>query len=280
MPEDLLERLVLESAEETARRRERTPMAEVERRARAQAATRDFAGALRRQGLAVIAEMKARTPSMGILVGSGYEPARLAEIYESGGAAALSVLCQETSFGGSPEHLLAVREVSSLPVLRKDFISDEYQVAEARALGADAVLLIAAAVSAHRLKELLDYVRSLGMEALVEVHEAAELPDVLAIGARVIGVNHRNLRDFQVDTSLSGRLRPLVPAACVLVAESGIHTAADARAMRAAGADAVLVGEALMRASDPAAKVRELAGAPPSPLRGDTSLSSGEEASF
>lgn len=261
MPEDLLERLVLESAEETARRRERTPMAEVERRARAQTAPRDFAGALRREGLAVIAEMKARTPSLGVLVESGYDPVRLAQVYESGGAAALSVLCQETSFGGSPEHLRVVREVTSLPVLRKDFISDEYQVAEARALGADAVLLIAAAVSAHRLKELLDYVRKLGMEALVEVHEASELPDALTIGARVIGVNHRDLRSFKVDTGLTGRLRPLVPAACVLVAESGIHSGTDARALREAGADAVLVGEALMRSGDPAAKVRELAAA-------------------
>lgn len=258
MPEDLLERLVLESAAETARRRERMPMVEVERRARAQAAPCDFAGALTRDGLAVIAEMKARTPSMGVLAGSGYEPARLAQVYEAGGAAALSVLCQETSFGGSPEHLQVVRAVSSLPVLRKDFISEEYQVAEARALGADAVLLIAAAVSAHRLMELLRYTRSLGMEALIEVHDASELPDALAIGARVIGVNHRDLRTFHVDTGLTGRLRPLVPAACVLVAESGIHSGADARAMREAGADAVLVGEALMRAADPAAKVREL----------------------
>jgi indole-3-glycerol phosphate synthase len=258
MPEDLLKRLVLESAEETARRRERTPMAEVERRARARAAPLDFAGALRRDGLAVIAEMKARTPSMGVLVESGYEPARLAQVYEAGGAAALSVLCQETSFGGSPDHLEAVCAVTSLPVLRKDFISDEYQVAEARALGADAVLLIAAAVSAHRLMELLGYARSLGMEALVEVHEPSELTDALTIGAHVIGVNHRDLRTFQVDIGLTGRLRPLVPAACVLVAESGIHGGTEARAMREAGADAVLVGEALMRAPDPAAKVREL----------------------
>ncbi len=261
MPDPLLERLVWEAAAETARRRERTPLAELERRAGDQAAPRDLAAALRRQSLSVIAEMKARTPSMGVLAHGGYEPGRLAQIYESAGAAALSVLCQETSFGGSPEHLAEARAASSLPVLRKDFISSEYQVLEGRALGADAVLLIAAALSAHRLKELLDYTRSLAMEALVEVHEPHELQDVLTAGARVIGVNHRDLRTFEVDIGLTERLRPMVPRACVLVAESGIHSLEDARAMRRAGADAVLVGEALMRADDPAAKLRELAAA-------------------
>lgn len=259
---DLLERLVRESAEETARRRELTPFAEVERRAQATPASRDLAGALRRDGqVAVIAEMKARTPSMGELAGDGYSPAALARAYQDGGAAAISVLCQETSFGGSIEHLAQARAATSLPILRKDFISGGYQVAEARAAGADGVLLIAAALPAARLKELLDYTRSLGMEALVEVHEQSELPGVLAAGARVIGVNHRDLRTFAVDTTLTERMRPLVPRACVLVAESGIHDAAGARAMREAGADAVLVGEALMRAADPAAKVAELAGA-------------------
>lgn len=258
MPEDLLKRLVLESAEETARRRERRPLPEVERAARAQAPARDFAGALKREGLTVIAEMKARTPSMGVLAAGGYEPARLARLYESGGAAAISVLCQATSFGGSPDHLAEARAATGLPLLRKDFVSDEYQLAEARALGADSVLLIAAALPAHRLKELVDYCRGFGMEPLVEVHEQAELQDVLTAGARVIGVNHRDLRTFEVDTGLTGRMRPMVPPGCALVAESGIHTGDDARAMRAAGADAVLVGEALMRAADPAAKIREL----------------------
>jgi indole-3-glycerol phosphate synthase len=262
MPSDLLKRLVRESAEETARRRQRMPMAEVERRAAAAPAPRDLARALRRPGrLAVIAEMKARTPSMGELAAGGYSPAGLARAYEAGGAAAISVLCQETSFGGSIDHLVEARAVTTLPLLRKDFISAEYQVAEARAAGADGVLLIAAALPAARLKELLDYTRSLGMEALVEVHEQPEVPDALTAGALVIGVNHRNLRTFEVDIGLTERMRPLVPSGCVLVAESGIHDARSARAMRLAGADAVLVGEALMRSGDPAAKVRELAAA-------------------
>ena len=259
---DLLERLVRESAEETARRRHRTPFAEVERAARAVPAARSLEAALRREGrVAVIAEMKARTPSMGELAGAGYSPSALARAYEAGGAAALSVLCQETSFGGSVEHLREARAASSVPILRKDFISDEYQVAEARAVGADGVLLIAAAVPGQRLKELLDYTHALGMQALVEVHEASELEDVMTVGARIVGVNHRDLRTFEVDTGLTARLRPMIPRALVLVAESGIHDAAGARAMREAGADAVLVGEALMRAPDPEARVRELASA-------------------
>lgn len=260
MPADLLERLVRESAEETARRRALASFEEVERRARDARPARDLAAALRRDGqLTVIAEMKARTPSMGELAGSSYSPGSLAAAYERGGAAAISVLCQETSFGGSIEHLVEARRSTSLPLLRKDFISSEYQVAEARAAGADGVLLIAAALPAARLKELVDYTRWLGMEPLVEVHEQPELPAVMAAGARVIGVNHRDLRTFKVDIGLTERMRPLVPRACVLVAESGIHDAAGARAMRAAGADAILVGEALMRSGDPAAKVGELA---------------------
>lgn len=257
---DLLERLVRESAEETARRREQRPMADLERAAAGAAPALDLAAALRRPGrLALIAEMKARTPSMGVLADEGYSPGALARAYEAGGASAISVLCQETSFGGAVEHLAEARLATSLPVLRKDFIADEYQVAEARAAGADGVLLIAAALTAHRLKELLDYTRRLGMEALVEVHEQSELQDVLTAGARVIGVNHRDLRTFEVDLSLTGRLRPMVPRALALVAESGISDAAGARTMREAGADAILVGEALMRSSDPEATVRELA---------------------
>lgn len=262
MPADLLERLVRESAEEMALRRHRVPFADVERAARAAAEPRRLGEALKREGrVAVIAEMKAKTPSMGRLAGPSYSPAALAAAYEAGGAAAISVICQETSFGGSVEHLVEARRATTLPILRKDFISDEYQVAEARARGADGVLLIAAALPAQRLKELIEYTHRWGMQALVEVHEQAELEDVMTVGARIVGVNHRDLRTFDVDLSLTARLRPMIARSLVLVAESGIHDAATARAMREAGADAVLVGEALMRAADPAAKVRELAEA-------------------
>jgi indole-3-glycerol phosphate synthase len=254
---DLLSRLVAESLVEVDLRRAAMPEAHLERLAAALPAPRDFAGALRREPLAVIAEAKARTPLMGVLA-EDYSPGRLAAAYTAAGAAALSILCQETSFGGRPEHLAEARGVTDLPIMRKDFVVTEHQVLEARAYGADAVLLIVAALDSARLRELLELVRRLGMEALVEVHTEAEVAAALAAGARLVGVNHRDLTTFEVDVELTERLRPAVPPEVALVAESGIHTAADARRMREAGADAILVGEALMRASDPAALLREL----------------------
>lgn len=233
------------------------PQHHLERLGRTLPAPRPFRAALRGDRLAVIAEMKARTPTMGVL-SHDYAPIRLAATYTAAGAAAISVLCQETSFGGRPEHLAEARGVTDLPVLRKDFVVDEYQVFEARAYGADAVLLIVAAQVQDRLGELLEAVRRTGMDALVEVKDEREVEIAMAVGAELVGVNHRDLRTFQVDHGLTARLRPLVPPAVVFVAESGIHTAEDARRMRSAGADAVLVGEALMRSGDPAARVREL----------------------
>ncbi|HLH68350.1 MAG TPA: indole-3-glycerol phosphate synthase TrpC [Candidatus Dormibacteraeota bacterium] len=265
---DLLRRLVDESLAEVERRRARMPESELERLALALPPPRDLVAALRpgdvpaaRSGrLAVIAEMKARTPIMGELCRE-YAPARLASGYARAGAAAISVLCQETSFGGRPEHLAEARAAASLPVLRKDFVVTEHQVLEGRAYGADAILLIVAALTASRLRELLALTRRLGMEALVEVHDEREMALALEAGARVVGINHRDLSSFEVDLGLTERLRPLVPAEVVLVAESGIHRAADARRVREAGADAILVGEALMRAADPGAKLEELASA-------------------
>lgn len=256
---DLLQRLVAEARAEVEVRRSATPVAELERLASDREPPRDLAAALRGDRLAVVAEMKARTPLMGPL-SDDYSPARLARAYTAAGAAALSVLCQETSFGGHPEHLAQARAVTALPIMRKDFTVDEHQVLEARANGADAVLLIVAALEPGRLRALLALTRGLGMEALVEVHDEAEVRAALDAGAAVVGVNHRDLATFQVDIGLTERLRPCVPPEVVYVAESGIHTAADAARMRRAGADAILVGEALMRASDPAAKLAELTG--------------------
>lgn len=257
-PPDLLRRLVAEAEAEVQRRRAAMPEAELERLAAALPAPRNFRTALRGDRLQVIAEAKARTPLMGVL-SEDYSPSRLAAVYTQAGAAALSVLCQETSFGGRPEHLAEARAVTDLPIMRKDFVVTEHQVLEARAYGADALLLIAAALEPRRLEELLALTRALGLEALVEVHDELEVRTAIAAGARIIGVNHRDLTTFEVDIGLTERLRPLLPAAVVLVAESGIHTAEDARRMREAGADAILVGEALMRASDPAARLHELA---------------------
>ena len=257
-PGGLLERLLTEARAEVEARKEAVPLHRLERLATALPPCRDLAGALRRDRLTVIAEMKARTPVMGSL-SSEYVPARLAAVYSAAGAAALSVLCQATSFGGRPEHVSEARGVTDLPILRKDFVVDEYQIFEARAYGADAILLIVAAASPERLRELLGVVRRTGMEALVEVSDEEEMEVAVGAGAGVVGVNHRDLRTFEVDLGLSGRLRPLLGADAVFVAESGVHSAEDARQLRAVGVDAILVGEALMRAPDPAAKLRELA---------------------
>lgn len=218
---------------------------------------KDFVGALRGPKLAVIAEMKQRTPSMGVL-SEDYSPADLAHAYAGGGAAAISVLTHMAGFGGRVEHLLAARAASGLPILRKDFVTDPYEVAEARACGADAVLLIVAALEPAHLRDLLAVAKSRGVAALVEVHDEAETAAAVEAGAPAVGVNHRDLRDFSVDLGLTERLRRLVPRETVLVAESGIHGPDDARRMREAGADAVLVGELLMRSPDPAAEIRGL----------------------
>ena len=256
---DLLHRLVAESAHEMEERRQVTPLAEVERLA-SRYEPRDFAGALRVNGLSVIAEVKQRTPSMGVLT-TDYQPAHLAASYERGGAAAISVLTHRAGFGGALDHLDAVREATTLPILRKDFITERYQLVEARAHGADAVLLIVAALTAHSLVDLLNVAKDHGVGALVEVHDAEEARVAVEAGAQLIGVNHRDLRTFDVDLTLTERLRPMIPRDRVLVAESGIKGGADARRMRAAGADAILAGEVLMRATDPAAVIRELRGA-------------------
>ncbi|OLE81231.1 MAG: indole-3-glycerol phosphate synthase, partial [Actinobacteria bacterium 13_1_20CM_2_65_11] len=215
-------------------------------------------GALRRPKLAVIAEMKQRTPSMGVLA-DDYRPNDIARAYNDGGAAAISVLTHMAGFGGRPEHIEAARLATGLPILRKDFITDPYEIGEARAEGADAVLLIVAALEPADLRRLLAVVRSRGLSALVEVHDEHEAEVALEAGAPVVGVNHRDLRTFEVDLGLTERLRPLIPNRVPLVAESGIHSMDDARRMRDAGADAILVGEMLMRAPDPAARLRELA---------------------
>ena len=256
MTEDILERLVLEARQDLQRRRY---LVDTERFEESVAAyqPKDFLGALRGPKLAVIAEMKQRTPSMGVLA-DDYRPADLAHAYAEGGAAAISVLTHMASFGGRPEHLRSVRATTDLPILRKDFVTDPYEVAEARACGADAVLLIVAALVREQLIDLIAVAKSRGVAALVEVHDEAETAAALEAGARAVGVNHRNLRDFSVDLGLTERLRKLVPNPVVLVAESGIHGPDDARRMREAGADAILVGELLMRSGDAAAQIREL----------------------
>jgi len=254
---DLLARLVAEARLDMERRRALIKPEELERAIQIYT-PRDFVGALRKPGLAVIAEMKQRTPTMGVLA-EDYKPADLARAYTAGGASAISVLTHMAGFGGRPEHIEAARVATNLPILRKDFITDPYEIGEARAAGADAVLLIVAALDLPELRRLLAVVRSRGISALVEVHDESETRVAIEAGAQVVGVNHRDLRTFEVDLGLTERLRPLIPDAVLLVAESGIHSIDDARRMRDAGADAILVGEMLMRAPDPVACLRELA---------------------
>jgi indole-3-glycerol phosphate synthase len=254
--EDLLARLVVEARQDLQRRRALVGQDQFERTV-ALYKPKDFAGALRGPRLAVIAEMKQRTPTMGVLADE-YSPADLAHEYTEGGAAAISVLTQMASFGGRPEHVMAARAATSLPILRKDFVTDPFEIAEARAAGADAVLLIVAALEGSQLVQLLAVAKSRGIAALVEVHDEAETNAALEAGAQLIGINHRDLRTFAVDLALTERLRKVIPTKVVVVAESGIRTPDDARRVYEAGANAILVGEALMRADNPADRIREL----------------------
>jgi indole-3-glycerol phosphate synthase len=254
----LLDRILANKYLEVAQRRRAVPIEQLRERARAQTLPRDFLGALQRAGQpALIAECKKASPSKGLLC-PAYDPKQLAHTYVENGAAALSVLTDEKFFQGSLSDLSTAREAAGLPTLRKDFIVDGYQVYEARAAGADAVLLIVAALRANQLQELHAQINELGMTALVEVHDEAEVETAVQIAPKLIGVNNRNLRDFTVDLQTTGRLQKCLPAGVALVAESGIHTADDVMRVRDMGAAAILVGEALVTASDVGAKVREL----------------------
>lgn len=212
-----------------------------------------------RQQFSLIAEIKRASPSRGWLR-PDLDPAALAQAYAQSGAAAISVLTEPAFFRGSLADLASVRGAVELPVLCKDFILDPYQVYEARAWGADAILLIVAALGLPELKALLELARGLGMSALVEVHQAEEVERALAAGASLIGINNRNLVDFGVDLNTSLRLRPLIPPDIPVVSESGIRTAQDVQHLKAAGVNAILVGEALVTSPDPGAKIKELLG--------------------
>jgi indole-3-glycerol phosphate synthase/phosphoribosylanthranilate isomerase/anthranilate synthase/indole-3-glycerol phosphate synthase/phosphoribosylanthranilate isomerase len=261
MVESILDQIVAATQADLAERKAHAPLEALCAQVTLAPQPRPLAEALRpvEGGSArLIAEIKRASPSKGVIA-EAFNPVAQATAYERGGAAAISILTEPHYFQGSLEHLRAVREAVALPVLCKDFILDSYQVYEARAAGADALLLIVALLDDATLDELLTLTRELGMEALVEAHDAGEMRRVVAAGASVIGVNSRDLRTFAVDTAVVQNLRLLVPRDRVFVAESGIQSSLDATRARAWGADAILVGEALMRADNPAAMARDLA---------------------
>ena len=261
----ILDKIVAQKRIEVAERKVSQPLAEIQARCADALPARSFAAALAQPGVSLIGELKKASPSKGLLR-PHFAPIELAKVYAANGAGAMSILTDEPFFQGSLAYLQAVRQaeadetLAELPLLRKDFIIDAYQVWEARAWGADAILLIVAILGDDELVALRELAERLGMTALVEVHDEAETGRAVVSGARVVGVNNRDLRDFTVDIHTTLRLRPLVPTGTILVAESGIHTSADVVMLGEGGVDAILVGEALMTAPDMAAKVRELSG--------------------
>jgi indole-3-glycerol phosphate synthase len=288
---DVLARILQSTREELERRKRDVPQPELEERlAQATNATgegargpmaaspaRSLHAALTQPGIAVIAEFKRRSPSAGTLR-DGADLDEIVGAYERGGASALSVLTEEPNFGGSLDDLRAARDLCEVPILRKDFVVDEYQLIEARAAGADAVLLIVAALETDTLARLHDAARARGLEVLVEVHDRDELDRALGVGARLIGINNRDLRDFTVDLTRTTLLRGAIPEGIAVVSESGIASARQLRSLEQEGVDAVLVGESLMCAGDPERALRELLGeareARPDDIAGDANLES------
>jgi indole-3-glycerol phosphate synthase len=256
----LLRQIVERKCAEVEEASRRVPAASLREEAAAAPPCRAFREALARPGpvgVNVIAEFKRASPSRGP-IRPGADPAAVATRYASAGAAALSVLTDREFFRGSPDDLRRVRDAAALPVLRKDFVVSDYQLLEARAMGADAVLLIARILSPARLREYREQASELGLAVLVEVHDEWELEAAGAAAADLVGINSRDLDTFQTDLAIAGRLAPLLPAGVVAVAESGIRTAADMVRLRAAGIHAFLIGETLMSAPDPGAALREL----------------------
>jgi indole-3-glycerol phosphate synthase len=253
----MLAELVAGALEDASDRRSAVPLAAVEAAAQSRPPALDALEALAPDSqVKIIAEVKRASPSRGMLAEIP-DPAILAASYETGGASAISVLTERRRFGGSLEDLEQVKATVSIPVLRKDFIADPYQVFEARAAGADLVLLIVAALDQAKLQELYNLVGELGMTALVETHSADEVGRALDVGASVVGVNARNLSTFGLDRDLFGSLADSIPSGVLRVAESAVKTPADVAHYRAAGADVVLVGEALVTTGDPVSAIQE-----------------------
>lgn len=255
----VLDKILAHKVEEVAAAKLRVPLSQLEQSVLDAAPPRDFRAALRRDTVALIAEVKKASPSKGVLI-ENFDPVAIGTTYANNGAAAISVLTDERFFMGHLDYMTAVRNAVSIPVLRKEFIIHPYQVYEARAANADAVLLIVAALEDSQLADLQALIVELGMAALVEVHNEAELERALAVGAMLIGVNNRDLKSFREDLSITEQLAKLMPEGITLVAESTIRSVDDVARMGACGAHAVLVGESLVKAGDIGQRVREFSG--------------------
>ena len=255
----ILDRIVSHNRRELEYKKRSLPMAELQNLASEQAQAIDLASALRGDGIQLIAEVKKASPSRGI-IRPDFDPAKIAAIYAANGAAAVSVLTEAKHFQGSLDYLKDIRKTlpKKLPLLRKDFIFEPYQIYESRAYGADSLLLIVAILEPERLQELLRISHELNMSCLVEVHNEAEVEIALKSEAKIIGINNRDLTTFNVDIATTERLRPLIPPDRIVVSESGVKERADMERLSQLGIDAVLVGESLMSAPDIAAKMREL----------------------
>ena len=256
----ILDRIVADSQRELAETKRRLPLAELKELARAQPPPLDLASALRGDGIRLIAEVKKASPSRGV-IRADFDPLAIARIYAANGAAAISVLTESKYFQGSLNDLKDIRDGLGdveLPLLRKDFIFDPYQVYQSRACGADSLLLIVAILTPEKLGELLALSHELKMSCLVEVHSEAELETALKSQAKIIGINNRDLKTLAVDLTVTRRLCPLIPRDRIVVSESGIKSRRDIEKVKGWGVDAVLVGESLMSAADIAARMREL----------------------